>query len=112
VPVGALPAVITAALMITCWVLLFLRIDSIAGWLTGFTDSWSETGRDVVEVAVGISIMVSGPFYGPLIRHVHTRWPFISAHQPAGHYIALRQRLDKKFVARASSAYPNLRTCR
>lgn len=31
---------------------------------------------------------------GPIIRHVHTRWPFISACQPTGHYIALRQRLD------------------
>lgn len=31
---------------------------------------------------------------GPIIRHVHTRWPFISADQPAGHYIALRRRLD------------------
>lgn len=30
---------------------------------------------------------------GPIIRHVHTRWPFISARQPTGHYIALRQRL-------------------
>jgi hypothetical protein len=31
---------------------------------------------------------------GAVIRHIHTRWPLISAHQPSGHYTALRRRLD------------------
>lgn len=85
--VGALPAVITAVLMITGWVLLFLYIDSIAGWLTGFADSWSDTWKSVVEVAVGISviavilglsvllftaitIMIGGPFYEYIAEEV------------------------------------------
>lgn len=85
--VGAVPAVITAALMITGWVLLFTNIESIADWLTGFADSWSETLRDVVEVAVGISviavvlglsvllftaitIMIGGPFYEYIAEEV------------------------------------------
>lgn len=85
--VGALPAVITAALMITGWVFLFMSIDSIAGWLTGFASSWSETWRDVAEVAVGISviavglglsvllftaitIMIGGPFYEYIAEEV------------------------------------------
>lgn len=57
---GAVPAVITAALMITGWVFLFLYIESVAGWLAGFADSWSETWRNVVEVAIGISVIVAG----------------------------------------------------
>lgn len=85
--VGALPAVITAALMITGWVFLFMYIDSIAGWLTGFASSWSETWRNVAEVAVGISviavglglsvllftaitIMIGGPFYEYIAEEV------------------------------------------
>ncbi|GAA3672820.1 EI24 domain-containing protein [Lentzea roselyniae] len=85
--VGALPAVITAVLMITGWVLLLTHIDSISGWLTGFADSWSDTWRNVVEVAVGISviaatlglsvllftaitIMIGGPFYEYIAEEV------------------------------------------
>ncbi|MEV6242202.1 EI24 domain-containing protein [Lentzea sp. NPDC051838] len=85
--VGALPAVITAVLMIVGWVVLFTNIDSIAGWLTGFADSWSETWRNVVEVAVGISViavilglsvllftaitlMIGGPFYEYIAEEV------------------------------------------
>jgi CysZ protein len=84
---GALPAVITAVLMITGWVLLFLHIDSVAEWLTGFADSWSETWHKVVEVAVGISmiaatlglsvllftaitLMIGGPFYEYIAEEV------------------------------------------
>ncbi|RDI27602.1 CysZ protein [Lentzea flaviverrucosa] len=58
--VGALPAVITAALMITGWVFLFTNIDSVADWLTGFADSWSDTWKNVAEVAVGISVIAAG----------------------------------------------------
>ncbi|MFC3894695.1 EI24 domain-containing protein [Lentzea rhizosphaerae] len=85
--VGALPAVITAVLMITGWTLLFLHIDSIADWLTGFADSWNDTTERVVEVAVGISviaivlglsvllftaitIMIGGPFYEYIAEEV------------------------------------------
>ena len=57
---GALPAVITAVLMIVGWVVLFTNIDSIAGWLTGFADSWSDTWKSIVEVAVGISVIAAG----------------------------------------------------
>ncbi|MGZ3143373.1 EI24 domain-containing protein [Lentzea chajnantorensis] len=85
--VGALPAVLTAVLMITGWTLLFTNIDSVAGWLTGFADSWSETSRSIVEVAVGISVvvaalglsvllftaitlMIGGPFYEYIAEEV------------------------------------------
>ena len=85
--VGALPAVITTVLMITGWTLLFLHIDSITGWLTGFADSWNDTTQRVVEVAVGISviavvlglsvllftaitIMIGGPFYEYIAEEV------------------------------------------
>ena len=78
--VGALPAVVTVVLMITGWTLLLTNIDAIAGWLSGFADSWSDTWRSVVEFAVGISVvaavlglsvllftaitlMIGGPFY-------------------------------------------------
>ncbi|MET9627583.1 EI24 domain-containing protein [Lentzea sp. NPDC006480] len=85
--VGALPAVITVVLMITGWVLLFAYIDSIAGWLTGFAASWSESSRKVMEIAVGISVMaavlglsvllftaitlmIGGPFYEYIAEEV------------------------------------------
>jgi len=85
--VGALPAVITAVLMITGWVLLFVHIDAIADWLTGFTDSWSETWHKIAEVVVGISVialtlglsvllftaitlMIGGPFYEYIAEEV------------------------------------------
>ncbi|MCP2249717.1 EI24 domain-containing protein [Lentzea aerocolonigenes] len=85
--IGALPAVITTVLMITGWTLLFLHIDSIAGWLTGFADSWNDTTQRVIEVAVGISviavvlglsvllftaitIMIGGPFYEYIAEEV------------------------------------------
>ncbi len=85
--VGALPAVITAALMITGWVLLLTNIDSIAGWATGFAESWGETWRDIAEIAVGISViaavlglsvllftaitlMIGGPFYEYIAEEV------------------------------------------
>lgn len=84
---GALPAVITAALMITGLALLFTNIDTIVDWLTGFADSWSETWRDVVDVLLGISIialalglnvilftaitlMIGGPFYEYIAEEV------------------------------------------
>jgi CysZ protein len=84
---GALPAVITAVLLITGWVLLFTNIDSIAGWLTGFADSWSDTWKSVAEVVVGISViaavlglsvllftaitlMIGGPFYEYIAEEV------------------------------------------
>ena len=57
---GALPAVITAVLMLTGWVVLFTNIDAVAGWLTGFADSWSDTWKSIVEVAVGISVIAAG----------------------------------------------------
>ncbi|ANZ38713.1 hypothetical protein BBK82_24245 [Lentzea guizhouensis] len=85
--VGALPAVITTALMITGWTLLFTNIDAIAGWLGGFADSWSDTWRNVVQVAIGISVvavtlglsvllftaitlMIGGPFYEYIAEEV------------------------------------------
>lgn len=85
--VGALPAVITVVLMITGWTLLLTNIDAISGWLTGFADSWSDTWRTVVKVAVGISViaatlglsvllftaitlMIGGPFYEYIAEEV------------------------------------------
>ncbi|MGH3614763.1 MAG: TniQ family protein [Pseudonocardia sp.] len=50
-------------------------------------------GEHVLAPAIRPSVDRPRPG-GPIIRHVHTRWRFISADQPAGHYIALRQRLD------------------
>ncbi|MFD9704090.1 EI24 domain-containing protein [Lentzea sp. NPDC059081] len=85
--VGALPAVITVVLMIVGWTLLATNIDSIADWLTGFADSWSDTAKNVVQVAVGISViaavlglsvllftaitlMIGGPFYEYIAEEV------------------------------------------
>ncbi len=85
--VGALPAVITAVLMIAGLFLLFTSIDSLVGWLTGFADSWSDTWRNIVRVAIGISViavtlglsvllftaitlMIGGPFYEYIAEEV------------------------------------------
>jgi CysZ protein len=78
--IGAIPAVISSALLIGSLVLLATNVDSIATWATPFADDWSETARTVTRVAAGISmigaflaigmlaftaitIVIGGPFY-------------------------------------------------
>ena len=85
--VGALPAVITAVLMIAGLILLFTNIEALVGWLTGFADSWGDTWRNIVRVAIGISViavtlglsvllftaitlMIGGPFYEYIAEEV------------------------------------------
>lgn len=78
--IGAIPAVISSALLIGSLVLLAMNIDGIATWATPFADDWSDTVRTVTRVAAGISmigaflaismlaftaitIIIGGPFY-------------------------------------------------
>ena len=78
--VGAIPAVLSSALLIGGLVLLATNIDTIAAWATPFADDWSETTRTVTRFAAGISmigaflaigllaftaitIVIGGPFY-------------------------------------------------
>lgn len=78
--IGAVPAVISSALLIGSLVLLATNINDIAAWATPFADDWSETVRSVTRVAAGISmigaflaismlaftaitIVIGGPFY-------------------------------------------------
>ncbi|MCS7478101.1 EI24 domain-containing protein [Umezawaea endophytica] len=78
--IGAIPAVISSALLIGSLVLLATNINGIAEWATPFADDWSETVRTVTRVAAGISmlgaflavsmlaftaitIVIGGPFY-------------------------------------------------
>ncbi|PRY42265.1 EI24 domain-containing protein [Umezawaea tangerina] len=78
--IGAIPAVLSSALLIGSFVLLALNIDAIATWATPFADDWSESVRTVTRFAAGISfigaylaigllaftavtIVIGGPFY-------------------------------------------------
>jgi len=78
--IGAIPAVLSSALLIGGLVLLATNIDTIAAWATPFADDWSETTRTVTRFAAGISmigaflaigllaftaitIVIGGPFY-------------------------------------------------
>lgn len=56
--VGAIPAVITALLMIGGLVLLVSNINDLVAWLTGFASDWSEALRTTVRIAIGVSIVV------------------------------------------------------
>ncbi|MFD9738621.1 EI24 domain-containing protein [Umezawaea sp. NPDC059074] len=78
--IGAIPAVLSSALLIGGLILLATNIDTIAAWATPFADDWSETTRTVTRFAAGISmigaflaigllaftaitIVIGGPFY-------------------------------------------------
>ncbi|WP_285743772.1 EI24 domain-containing protein [Lentzea sp. NBRC 105346] len=85
--VGALPAFITALLMIGGFVWLAYHIDDIATWATGFASSWNSGLRRTLEVAIGIvivalsvglgvllftavSLVIGGPFYEYIAEQV------------------------------------------
>ena len=69
---------------------------------------WGESKRLLASVWVWVRITNGEHIFAPairpdldqgrpggtFIRQIHNRWPLINAHQPSGHYTALRQRLD------------------
>ncbi|MFI9011678.1 EI24 domain-containing protein [Actinosynnema sp. NPDC053489] len=78
--IGAVPAVITTALLIGGVVGLAVWIDDIAAWITPFADDWAEGLRAAVRFAAGFSVIgafvaiglllftaitliIGGPFY-------------------------------------------------
>ncbi|WP_322746618.1 EI24 domain-containing protein [Saccharothrix syringae] len=78
--VGAVPALITTALLVGGLVGLAVWIDEIARWITPFADDWSPTARSVTRFAAGfgvigafvavglllftaITLIIGGPFY-------------------------------------------------
>jgi CysZ protein len=85
--IGAIPAVLTSALLIGSFVLLAFNIDNLAAWVTPFADGWSESIRTVMRFAAGISmigayiaisllaftaltIVIGGPFYEHIAEQV------------------------------------------
>ncbi|WP_121012473.1 EI24 domain-containing protein [Saccharothrix australiensis] len=78
--IGAIPALITSALLIGSLVALGVWIDDIAAWVTPFADGWNEALRTATRFAAGVSIIgayvavglllfsaltlvIGGPFY-------------------------------------------------
>ena len=85
--IGAIPAVLSSALLIGSFVLLAFKVDELAAWVTPFADDWSESLRTVTRFAAGISMMgayiaisllaftaltivIGGPFYEHIAEKV------------------------------------------
>jgi CysZ protein len=54
--IGALPAVLTALLLLGGMIALAYWIDDLAALVTPFADDWSDTWRSAVRVAVGVAL--------------------------------------------------------
>jgi CysZ protein len=85
--IGALPAVLTALLLLGGMIALVYRIDELAALVTPFADSWADGWRAAVRVAAGVvlfggamviglisfsalTIAVGAPFYEYLAEKV------------------------------------------
>lgn len=85
--IGALPAVVTALLLLGGMVALVYWIDDVAAFVTPFADDWSDGVRAAVRVAVGVALVaaalvigvvtfsaltmaVGGPFYEHIAEKV------------------------------------------
>jgi CysZ protein len=85
--IGAIPAVLSSALLIGSFVLLAFKVDELAAWVTPFANDWSESLRTVTRFAAGISmigaylaisllaftaltIVIGGPFYEHIAEQV------------------------------------------
>jgi CysZ protein len=87
---GALPALVVGAVWVALLVVLVTSLDGLAGWVTGFADSWVEPLRTSMRVAAGLAILalvvvvgalsftavvltVGDPFYERISRRVEQR---------------------------------------
>lgn len=78
--IGAVPAVVTALLMVGAWAALIYWIGDVTAFVTPFADDWAESLRTAVRVATGVALVaaafvigvisfsavtlaVGGPFY-------------------------------------------------
>ncbi|MER5392730.1 EI24 domain-containing protein [Saccharopolyspora sp. NPDC002686] len=77
---GALPALISAALLLGCLGALIYSSGDLVSWMTPFADGWGDVGRRALRILVGIALvgsaallasvsfiaitlLVGGPFY-------------------------------------------------
>ncbi len=88
--IGALPAVVTALLLLGAMVALVYWIDDVAAFVTPFADEWDGPLRTAVRVAVGVTLVgaalvigvvsfsaltiaIGGPFYEHIAEKVEDR---------------------------------------
>lgn len=62
--IGALPAVVTALLLLAGMVALVYWIDDVAAFVTPFADDWSAPLRAAVRVTVGVALVGAGLVIG------------------------------------------------
>lgn len=84
---GALPALLTTALLIAGFVLLGNSIGDLTAWLTPFADGWPDALRGPLRVLAGVAVfaaaavvgvitftaltlIIGGPFYEAISEHV------------------------------------------
>ncbi|MGM1063916.1 EI24 domain-containing protein [Saccharothrix sp. Mg75] len=65
--IGAIPALVTTALLIGGLIGLTTYVDDIAAWITPFADDWAETPRSVVRFAAGVGAVVAFVSVGLLL---------------------------------------------
>ena len=63
---GAVPALIVGAVWIALLVGLATSLDGVAGWLTGFAETWTEPFRSAVRTVVGAAVLVLAVVVGAL----------------------------------------------
>ena len=56
---GAVPALIVGALVVTALVVLGFFVDELVVWLTPFAEDWTEAFRETLRLAAGVAIMVA-----------------------------------------------------
>jgi CysZ protein len=62
--IGALPAVLTALLLLSGMVALVYWIGDVSAFVTPFADGWSESLRTAVRVAVGVALVAAALVIG------------------------------------------------
>ncbi|WP_344873706.1 EI24 domain-containing protein [Allokutzneria multivorans] len=65
--IGALPAIITTALLIGGLVTLFFSLDELAALVTPFADTWSEGARNVLRIAASVVLFAAGLMLGSFL---------------------------------------------
>ncbi|MGN9810666.1 EI24 domain-containing protein [Micromonospora sp. BQ11] len=87
---GVLPALISAVLFVTAFVLLAYVVDDLAALVTPFADDWSSTARSLVRVIAGlaflglggllavvgftaVTLVIGDPFYEKISERVEER---------------------------------------
>lgn len=107
---GAVPALIVGAIVLTVFVLLVTNIDALAEWVTPFAAGWDEPWRELTRLAAGLAVLlvlvllavstftaltlaVGDPFYERIWLAVEARLGGFEPAEDLGFWASLRRGL-------------------